>query len=1088
MYIGHELQVSKSGYRIIDDISSSFNGSTTSFALTVGGSAPVPFPINTQQIYISVNGVLQEPDPTGSAGFKLLGTNIVFSSAPSSGHAFFGVILAGADYVTVGTEFPAGSATSPSITFGTDNNTGLYSVTSGTMGFTADGVQTFTLDGNGFNCPDNKALNIGTGIDLIIKSDGSTSLLQSQDLRLKNKAGNENYITCSADNEVTLFFNNTARFSTTNTGTNTVGVHVDDGATHDGDVTFTGAAANVVWDKSADDLIFYDNASAVFGTGSDLSIFHDGTDSTIDNNTGALYIKSNTSTQLLVNNTENAIVAHGNGGVELYHDNTKKFETTSVGINILGTATCNSTVNVLGELNLSGTPQDKYFDASITDGTTDYWMNFRAVRGDDASEHTVQIRYQNDGGVELNHNGNKKFETTTDGIQVTGKIFSSSHIDLADDVKLLLGTGDDLQIYHNGTNSFIENSTGNLYIRDTSGGDIRIQGKSGEESIICHDDGAVELYYDDDRKVRTVSSGAQIESATGDTYLTIKAEEDDGGSDAFIRLQTQNTSATSGIQFGDSGDADIGQILYEHSDNSMRFRTNTAEQWRITSDGHLENNSDSNILKLGASDDLQIYHDGTHSYIYNDTGELKLRAATFKVVNEANSEIQIQAVENGAVELYYDHSKKFETTSTGITVTGSGRFLSGSGDSSIAIGRTGAANDAVMIKYDEGGDKLHFYGWGGSEGEILTLDNGNSCVGIGTSSPGGWNANAKQLVVNNPSGNSGITIGTGSGTAIGRIAFGDPGDDNIGEVKYNHSDNSLQFVANAAERLRITSNGHLLLGTSTDYADANSDDLQIYGTADTGMSITSGTSDYGSIYFGDGTSGDDRNKGIVRYNHSDDAMQFWTDAAERLRIKDSGEIWIPSDNQQLRFGAGTDFSLYHDGTLNHITSNNNAKLKVSVQEFELFDYTGSTKRGSWSGDGIKFGTDTSSDNALDDYEQGSWTAGASSYDGTVTTNESRYVKVGNLVHVQAYISFSNTTDSSEVYITGLPFTANGGSNVYSQIKTQTNANIEDPILRSQGGTTELRGCYYNGSDGDAKFTYTMVKQKWLIFGGTYLAA
>ena len=128
MYIGNDLQVAESGNKIIEDISSSFNGSTTSFALLVGGAAPVPFPINTQQIYISVNGVIQEPDPTGSAGFKLLGNNIVFSAAPANGHAFFGVILSGADYVTVGTEFPAGSATAPSVTWSTDNNSGFYSV------------------------------------------------------------------------------------------------------------------------------------------------------------------------------------------------------------------------------------------------------------------------------------------------------------------------------------------------------------------------------------------------------------------------------------------------------------------------------------------------------------------------------------------------------------------------------------------------------------------------------------------------------------------------------------------------------------------------------------------------------------------------------------------------------------------------------------------------------------------------------------------------------------------------------------------------------------------------------------------------
>ena len=166
MYIGNDLQVAYPSYRIIDDISSGFNGSTTSFALQVGGAATVPFPINTQQVMISVNGVIQEPDPTGSAGFKLLGGNIVFSSAPANGHAFFGVILAGADYVTVGTEFPAGSATAPSMTFSNDTSTGFYNVSSGIVGFTASGTQILTYDANGLNVPDNKKLLIGGSGDL----------------------------------------------------------------------------------------------------------------------------------------------------------------------------------------------------------------------------------------------------------------------------------------------------------------------------------------------------------------------------------------------------------------------------------------------------------------------------------------------------------------------------------------------------------------------------------------------------------------------------------------------------------------------------------------------------------------------------------------------------------------------------------------------------------------------------------------------------------------------------------------------------------------------------------------------------------
>ena len=139
-YIGNDLR-SNEDYKIIDDISSGFNGSATSFALQVGGATPVPFPKFEQQLLISVNGVIQEPDPTGSAGFKLSGTNIVFSSAPTNGHAFFGVIYAGADYVNAGGTFPDGSINFPSITFSADTNTGFTRTASGTVALISDGTK-----------------------------------------------------------------------------------------------------------------------------------------------------------------------------------------------------------------------------------------------------------------------------------------------------------------------------------------------------------------------------------------------------------------------------------------------------------------------------------------------------------------------------------------------------------------------------------------------------------------------------------------------------------------------------------------------------------------------------------------------------------------------------------------------------------------------------------------------------------------------------------------------------------------------------------------------------------------------------------
>ena len=83
------------------------------------------------------------------------------------------------------------------------------------------------------------------------------------------------------------------------------------------------------------------------------------------------------------------------------------------------------------------------------------------------------------------------------------------------------------------------------------------------------------------------------------------------------------------------------------------------------------NLGDSDYINLGASQDLQIYHDGTHSYIKDaGTGNLKLSATNFRVTNSADTETLISADDNGNVQLYYDNGVKLETTTGGIAVTG----------------------------------------------------------------------------------------------------------------------------------------------------------------------------------------------------------------------------------------------------------------------------------------------------------------------------------------------------------------------------------------------------------------------------------
>ena len=121
------------------------------------------------------------------------------------------------------------------------------------------------------------------------------------------------------------------------------------------DVTFDGATAgrDIVFDRSDNALEFADNASLVFGAGSDLTITHDATDSTITSATNDLKITSNGDDLILEaeddviirdNGGSNILAQFINGGAnELYHSATKKFETASGGVSLTGGAAANIT-------------------------------------------------------------------------------------------------------------------------------------------------------------------------------------------------------------------------------------------------------------------------------------------------------------------------------------------------------------------------------------------------------------------------------------------------------------------------------------------------------------------------------------------------------------------------------------------------------------------------------------------------------------------------------------------------------------------------------------------------------------------------
>ena len=111
----------------------------------------------------------------------------------------------------------------------------------------------------------------------------------------------------------------TTRLNISASGINITGTVTDDGATHDGDVTFTGASANVVFDKSDNALEFADNAKATFGSSADLTISHDGSNSIInETGTGELQFQRNGNTILSLDGTGISIAdPDGTGAVRI---------------------------------------------------------------------------------------------------------------------------------------------------------------------------------------------------------------------------------------------------------------------------------------------------------------------------------------------------------------------------------------------------------------------------------------------------------------------------------------------------------------------------------------------------------------------------------------------------------------------------------------------------------------------------------------------------------------------------------------------------------------------------------------------------
>ena len=126
--------------------------------------------------------------------------------------------------------------------------------------------------------------------------------------------------------------------------------------------------------------------------------------------------------------------------------------------------------------------------------------------------------------------------------------------------------------------------------------------------------------------------------------------------------------------------------------------------------------ADENRLTFGASDDLEIYHDGSNSYIVEGgTGDLRLQAANLAVQNTFG-QAMLEANNGGGVNLYYNTSLKASTLTDGLSVRGQLKIQNSGGATQYTLPTSdGSANrcfrqmaGTLSFATVSGGGSLHF--------------------------------------------------------------------------------------------------------------------------------------------------------------------------------------------------------------------------------------------------------------------------------------------------------------------------------------------------------------------------------------------